>query len=75
VDPASLNETEIEFTHWNINDKTLAGLRHRRLPVFSVQYHPEAGPGPRDSTYLFYEFIASMREHRQSLKKIVQLKG
>ncbi|HZS09819.1 MAG TPA: glutamine-hydrolyzing carbamoyl-phosphate synthase small subunit [Blastocatellia bacterium] len=75
VDPQSLNENEIEFTHWNINDDTLAGLRHRTLPVFSVQYHPEAGPGPHDATYLFHEFIAQMREHRANLKRIVQVKS
>jgi carbamoyl-phosphate synthase small subunit len=72
VDPQSLDEQEIEFTHWNINDQTLAGLRHRKLPAFSVQYHPEAGPGPHDSTYLFLEFITAMRRHRASLKQIVQ---
>lgn len=75
VDPQSLDESEIEFTHWNINDGTLAGLRHRKLPVFSVQYHPEAGPGPHDSTYLFHEFVAAMQQHRDSLKQIIQAKG
>ena len=72
VDAQSLDENEIEFTHWNINDRTLAGIRHRKLPVFSVQYHPEAGPGPHDSTYLFHEFIAEMRQHRASLKQMMQ---
>ncbi|HWQ34263.1 MAG TPA: glutamine-hydrolyzing carbamoyl-phosphate synthase small subunit [Blastocatellia bacterium] len=72
VDPQSLDENEIEFTHWNINDQTLAGFRHRKLPVFSVQYHPEAGPGPHDSTYLFHEFIAEMQRHRASLKQMIQ---
>ncbi len=65
VDPASINETDIELTHFNLNDGTLEGLRHRHLPVFSVQYHPEAGPGPHDATYLFEEFIANMRTYRE----------
>ena len=67
VDPNSLNQSEIELTHWNINDQTLAGLRHRKLPIFSVQYHPEAGPGPHDSAYLFHEFIADMKAFRDSV--------
>ncbi|HYE72763.1 MAG TPA: carbamoyl phosphate synthase small subunit, partial [Blastocatellia bacterium] len=74
VDPATLNDKEVELTHFNLNDGTLAGLSHRSLPIFSVQYHPEAGPGPHDSTYLFLEFIAQMRAHRASLKQIVQAK-
>lgn len=74
VDPATLNDKEIELTHFNLNDGTLAGLSHRSLPIFSVQYHPEAGPGPHDSTYLFHEFIAQMRAHRANLKQIVQAK-
>ncbi len=75
VDPQSLNDKEIECTHWNINDQTLAGLRHRTLPAFSVQYHPEAGPGPHDATYLFHEFMAEMQKHRASLKQIVQARS
>jgi carbamoyl-phosphate synthase small subunit len=75
VDPESLNPGEIELTHLNLNDNCLEGFRHRSLPVFSVQYHPEAGPGPHDATYLFREFIAKMREHREQLKRIVQVKG
>ena len=60
VDPDSLNSTEIEITHMNLNDQTLEGFRHRNHPVFCVQYHPEAAPGPHDSHYLFGDFIKLM---------------
>ncbi len=62
VDPDSLNPDEVEVTHVNLNDNTVAGLRHRKLPAFSVQYHPEASPGPKDSHYLFEEFLRSVEE-------------
>lgn len=64
IDRDSLDPSEIELTHVNLNDGTVEGLRHRRLPVFSVQYHPEASPGPHDSLYLFHEFIKLMNEER-----------
>jgi carbamoyl-phosphate synthase small subunit len=73
VDPNSLNQNEIELTHFNLNDNCLEGMRHKNLPVFSVQYHPEAGPGPHDASYLFHEFVAQMRVHREQLKKIIQV--
>jgi carbamoyl-phosphate synthase small subunit len=60
VDPDSLNASDIDLTHINLNDQTLEGFRHRSHPVFCVQYHPEAAPGPHDSQYLFSEFIELM---------------
>jgi carbamoyl-phosphate synthase small subunit len=60
VDPDSLNQNEIEITHMNLNDETLEGFRLRNHPVFCVQYHPEAAPGPHDSHYLFGDFIKLM---------------
>jgi len=62
VDPDSLPSSEVEITHLNLNDHTNEGLRHRSLPLFSVQYHPEASPGPHDSHYLFTEFTNMMRQ-------------
>ncbi|HTR98416.1 MAG TPA: glutamine-hydrolyzing carbamoyl-phosphate synthase small subunit, partial [Bacteroidota bacterium] len=61
VDPASLDPSAVEITHVNLYDQTNEGLRHRELPAFSVQYHPEASPGPHDSDYLFEDFIAMMK--------------
>jgi carbamoyl-phosphate synthase small subunit len=55
VDPDSL-PNEVEVTHVNLNDRTVEGMRHRELPIFSVQYHPEAAPGPHDASYFFAEF-------------------
>jgi len=63
VDPESLNLSDIEITHINLNDDTLEGFRHRNYPVFCVQYHPEAAPGPHDSRYLFDDFVKLMDEH------------
>ena len=62
VDMNSLNKDEVELTHINLNDNTLEGMTHKKLPVFSVQYHPEASPGPHDSRYLFDRFIQMMEK-------------
>ena len=64
VDPDSLNANEVDLTHRNLNDQTLEGFRHRNHPVFCVQYHPEAAPGPHDSHYLFNDFIHLMKENK-----------
>ncbi len=60
VDPETLGE-DVEITHLNLNDDTIEGIRHTKYPAFSVQYHPEAAPGPHDSRYLFDEFTSLMR--------------
>jgi carbamoyl-phosphate synthase small subunit len=62
VDPDSLPASDVEITHVNLNDHTNEGMRHRSLPLFSVQYHPEASPGPHDARYLFDDFVALMNE-------------
>jgi carbamoyl-phosphate synthase small subunit len=62
----SIPSAEVEVTHLNLNDRTIAGLRHKTLPLFSVQYHPEASPGPHDADYLFEQFVQLMREHKLS---------
>ncbi|PZV05087.1 MAG: carbamoyl phosphate synthase small subunit [Leptolyngbya sp.] len=61
----SLPDADVEITHLNLNDRTVAGLRHKSLPLFSVQYHPEASPGPHDADYLFEQFVTLMRTSRQ----------
>jgi len=60
VDAESLPSAEVEMSHVNLNDNTCEGLRHRKLPIFAVQYHPEASPGPHDASYLFDRFIQTM---------------
>ena len=65
VDPDSLPASEVELTHINLNDQTLEGFRHRNEPVFCVQYHPEAAPGPHDSRYLFDEFSQLIQDFQK----------
>ncbi len=62
----SLAQSPARITHINLNDHTVAGLAHRELPIFSVQYHPEASPGPHDADYLFARFVEAMRAYRAS---------
>jgi carbamoyl-phosphate synthase small subunit len=64
VKEESVAGTELEVTHINNNDKTIEGLKHKRYPAFSVQYHPEAAPGPFDSSYLFDRFLEVIRDHK-----------
>lgn len=65
VDPESLPSSEVEITHVNLNDHTNEGMRHKSKPIFSVQYHPEASPGPHDSHYLFTQFTELMKKSRK----------
>ena len=62
IDPNSLSKDIVKITHYNLNDNTVAGLEVKNKPIFSVQYHPEAGPGPHDSDYLFKKFVSLMLE-------------
>jgi carbamoyl-phosphate synthase small subunit len=65
VDPDTLSENDVEYTHINLNDQTLEGFRHRREPAMAVQYHPESAPGPHDSFYLFGDFVSMMDEWKK----------
>lgn len=65
IDAASIKDTDLEVTHIALNDGTVEGLRHKTAPAFSVQYHPEACPGPTDSNYLFDQFITLMLDHQK----------
>jgi carbamoyl-phosphate synthase small subunit len=64
------NVKDVEITHMNLNDQTVEGIRLEGKPVFSVQYHPEACPGPHDSRYLFDDFVANMK--KTGVKKMVE---
>jgi carbamoyl-phosphate synthase small subunit len=64
VNEDSVKSTDLEVTHINNNDKTVEGLKHTRYPAFSVQYHPEAAPGPHDSSYLFDRFLQMIADHK-----------
>ncbi|CAM2825797.1 carbamoyl phosphate synthase small subunit [Paenibacillus sediminis] len=64
VNEQSIANTELEITHINNNDKTIEGLKHKKYPAFTVQYHPEAAPGPFDNSYLFDEFLQMIRDHK-----------
>jgi carbamoyl-phosphate synthase small subunit len=61
VDPASLSN-ELEVTHVNLNDGTIEGIKHKTLPIFAIQYHSEASPGPLDNTYMFGQFLKMIEE-------------
>ncbi len=63
-DAVAMKDDVIEVTHVNLNDDTVEGIRHRSLPAFSVQYHPESSPGPHDSRYLFDQFVELIKEHK-----------
>ncbi|MNZ76156.1 Carbamoyl-phosphate synthase small chain [compost metagenome] len=62
----SIANTQLSVTHINNNDRTIEGLKHNQFPAFSVQYHPEAAPGPFDSSYLFDEFLEMIRTHKKN---------
>jgi len=64
IDPDTL-ASDIQITHLNLNDHTVAGLKHKTLPLFSVQYHPEASPGPHDADYLFERFVQAMQQQQE----------
>jgi len=67
IDPDSLDTDTVEVTHINLNDRSLEGIRHRALPVFSAQFHPEAGPGPHDARHLFKQFVKIMNESSEDI--------
>ena len=70
IDADSIQDADVEITHLNLNDRTVAGMRHKSLPIFSVQYHPEASPGPHDADYLFKQFVETMRQQKQQAQPV-----
>ncbi|MBA2880377.1 carbamoyl-phosphate synthase small subunit [Desulfosalsimonas propionicica] len=64
VDPDTLDAKAVDITHMNLNDQTLEGFSHRQYPLFTVQYHPEAAPGPHDAGYLFNDFVRMIRDNQ-----------
>jgi carbamoyl-phosphate synthase small subunit len=70
IEADSINRAEVKITHLNLNDQTIAGLQHQSLPVFSVQYHPEASPGPHDADYLFQKFVDAMKKNMAEIKAL-----
>ncbi len=64
IDANSIDKKNLEITHLNLNDNTVAGIKHKHQPLFCVQYHPEAAPGPRDPYYLFEEFIDLIEDYK-----------
>jgi carbamoyl-phosphate synthase small subunit len=68
VNPDSLDLNEVMISHVHLNDTTCSGLAHKKLPIFGVQYHPEASPGPHDSRYLFRKFTKLMDEYKKGQK-------
>lgn len=69
VDLDSMKDLPVELTHVNLNDRTVEGFRHRQFPLFCVQYHPEAGPGPHDADYLFRQFVEMMGKEKKKQKE------
>ena len=67
LDPKSLPEERVDVTHFNLNDKTVAGIVFKDRPIFGVQYHPEASPGPHDADHHFARFISLMEQRRKSV--------
>lgn len=65
IDMNSLNKNEVEMIHANLNDQTVEGIRHKKYPVYSIQYHPEAAPGPTDAQYMFEDFIELMKKNKK----------